>query len=172
MNNMRFLIIFLLICGCTSNVQRVDTKRRDSFLRNDCQLLFIKKSIGATVLNLKANDLLNKIQRGVKLSQDEDVAVIMIMNTIARSDIESINIGLKTCNFVFDLQKNFDESYLEKLRNKYTLCTRSSTLKFKELKIGYIGNPSDCSYYILASNPNEQEKTLKNHEIVPEKIRL
>lgn len=169
---MRFLIIFLLICGCTSNVHRINTKRRDSLLRNDCQLLLIKKSIGATVLNLKANDLLNKIQRGVKLSQNEDIAVIMIMNTIDRSDLDSSYVNLKTCNFVFDLQKKFDESYLEKLRNKYTLCTGWSTLRFKELKIGYIGNPSSCSYYILASNPNEQEKVLKNHEIIPEKIRL
>jgi hypothetical protein len=172
---MRTLFIFLLIFGCTQNARKYDQmdksdkKRRESLLRNDCELILTKSSIGATVLNSKANDLLIKIQHGNKLTEEEDIAVIMIMNTL---DVSPSDARLKNCNFVFDLQKIFEESYLNSLKNKYTLCTSSSTLKFKELKIGYGGSPTSCSRYELSMNPNEAEMMIKQCEIIPEKIRL
>jgi hypothetical protein len=168
---MRILILLFLLCSCTQNLQTKNNERSETLLRNDCQLIFIKKSIGSKILNLKANDLLRKIQNGTELSQEEDVVIVMIMNTISLGYLDSAGTDLKKFNFVFDLQKYYDESYFSILKNKYTLCRSSSTLKFKELKIGYVGNPSNCSRYQLVSDPNEGEKIVEYYEVSSDKIR-
>lgn len=172
---MNVLFLFMTtIVGCQGNqISKIEKKTVISQkLRNDCEIIYTVKKIGESVLNTKAKSLLAKISKGETLSEIDDITVIMMMNTVNLSVLDKSDENIKSCPSLLDLEKLFNDHYFSIIEKKYTLCRMSSTLRFKELRVGYMGNPTHCSRYEFSQDPNEEESVVKSYKITSEKIRL
>lgn len=175
------LITFFLIISCIDKKKNSVVSNQMNIPTRSCEtkkllppqegyemLRYFKENITVNSLDSIAKSLKKKILNNEILSPEEDIRLIMIMNTNSWRYLDSSNLIIEATESIQELENVFKEKYLQIMPCKYkTYISPGMGTYFKDIQICYTGNPTQNSRYTIIS---EMEGSIIKCDIILSKL--